>query len=51
MYKRQPVVNENYKQSYSDGEKLKWSRPKHSIEANIRATKNAKEKRKLNQKS
>ena len=46
-----PVVNENYKQSYSDGEKLKWSRPKHSIEANIRATKNAKEKRKLNQKS
>ena len=46
-----PVVNENYKNSCSNGEKQKWSRPKHTIEANIRATKNAKEKRKLNQKS
>ena len=35
----------------SNGEKQKWSRPKHTIEANIRATKNAKEKRNLNQKS
>ena len=46
-----PVVNENYKNSCSNGEKQKWSRPKHTIEANIRATKNAKEKRRLNQKS
>ena len=38
-----PFVNENYKNSCSNGEKQKWSRPKHTIEANIRATKNAKE--------
>ena len=46
-----PEVNENYKNSCSNREKQKWSRPTHSIEANIAATKNAKEKRKLNQKS
>jgi len=46
-----PVVNENYKNSCSNGEKQKWSRPKHSIEANIKATINGRKKRKLNQKS
>ena len=45
-----PEVNENYKNSCSNGEKQKWSRPAYTIEANITATKNAKEKRKLNQK-
>jgi len=44
-----PEVNENYKKSCSNGEKQKWSRPVHKIEANIAATKNAKEKRQLNQ--
>lgn len=44
-----PEVNENYKNSCSNGEKQKWSRPGHAIEANITATKIAKEKRQVNQ--
>jgi len=42
-----PEVNENYKNSCFNGEKVKWSRPGHKIEANISATQAAKEKRKL----
>ena len=42
-----PEVNENYRNSCSNGEKIKWSRPGHKIEANISATQAAKEKRKL----
>ena len=45
-----PEVNENYKNSCSTENKQKWSRPGHAIEANIKATNNAKIKRKLNQK-
>lgn len=46
-----PTVNENYKNSNSSDKKIKWSRPAHTIEANIAATKSAKEKRKLETKS
>jgi len=46
-----PDVNENYKNSHSTGKKQKWSRPSHSIKANIKATINGKNQRKLNQKS
>ena len=42
-----PAVNENYKNSEASGEKAKWSRPAHAIDANIAATKSAKEKRKI----
>ena len=45
-----PEVNENYKNSCSNGVKQKWSRPAHTIEANVKASNNAKVKRKLNQK-
>lgn len=46
-----PDVNENYKNSYSNGKKQKWSRPSHAIKANIKATINGRNQRKLNQKS
>lgn len=47
----QPQVNENYKNSCAADEKVKWSRPGHKIDANIKATQLAKEKRKLETKS
>jgi len=45
-----PEINENYKNSCSNGEKQKWSRPAHTIEANVKATNNAKVQRELNRK-
>lgn len=45
-----PEVNENYKNS-CETTKKKWSRPGHKIDANISATQQAKEKRKLEVKS
>lgn len=45
-----PSVNENYKNN-DVTDKGSWSRPGHKIDANIKATKIAKEKRKLETKS
>jgi hypothetical protein len=45
------ALNENYKNSNASDQKVKWSRPAHTIDANVAATKSAKEKRKLETKS
>ena len=37
-----PEVKETYKSSNSNGEKIKWSRPSHEIEANKNASKKSK---------
>ena len=39
-----PEVKESYKECNSNGEKIKWTRPGHKIEANLEASNKRKEK-------